>query len=179
MTDLAPTHVARREAARNRGKFGKQPASDPELTLDIHDTEIAEGATRVLPLTSDRHSWYDPEQLERASSIAAAHDVTAVATRVALPAGTPEPYARYTVVVTSARTAKGKMFVFETGDQAFERTSPTVAEVLAEAATFASEEKGAVTADGDITTLDRLIAVVGEADARDLLADAYLRDASH
>lgn len=174
---ISPEAIAAREAARENGRFGEQEHSAPELALDIHQTLMAEGTTRVMPATRvTENYWFDQDTLVLAAEVAERHDVQGMVTRLHLPEGTESPAARYAVALRSAHTGDtGRPFIYETGDQFFEEPTPTVAEALSEAANHANIEHGAVSAEGATTTLDNLIAVLGEHDARDLLAHSYLR----
>ena len=169
--------TAAREAARDNGRFGVQEHSSPELALDLHQTLMAEGATRVMPLERTTHTMYfEEDELAESAEIAKRHNVQGMVTRLHLPEGTADPAARYAVTLRSNLTGEaGRTFVYETGDQDFEETTPTIAEALGEAADRANIEHGAVTGGGRDTVLDNLIAVIGEQDARDLLAGSYLR----
>lgn len=155
-----------------------QEHTAPESELDIHQTQMAEGATRVMPANRISESfWYDPDTLGLAAASAARHDVQGIVTRQHLPEGTVSPAARYTVALRSSHTGdSGRTFIYETGDQYFEQTTPTIAEALTEAADYANVEHGAVTDEGHDTVLDNLIAVLGEHDARDLLAHSYVKN---
>ena len=169
--------TAAREAARDNGRFGEQEHSAPELTLDLHTTLMAEGATRVMPVARTTHSyWHEDEALDLAGEIAERHDVQGMVTRVPLPEGTADPAARYLVSLRSTHTGyAGWTFTYETGDQEFEAQTPTIAEVLTDYAHKSNLERGAVTEDGNTSALDKLIGVLGENDARELLADRYMR----
>lgn len=175
---ISPDAAARREAARDHGRFGEQPQTAPELTLDApvtapHGDEMAVRETRLMPLTNDETPWYD-DTLELAVVLAAKHNVQGTVTRVTLPDSVSDPAARYVASLTSAFTAVGRPFVYDTGDQYFEQTTPSVAEVLCEAAVQANHEGGRTSASGDQTAMDRLIDVLGERDARELLAKDFL-----
>ena len=169
---------ARREAARDHGRFGEQPRTAPELTLEAPVTgvpldEMTVGETRAMPLTNDETPWYD-STIEVAVVLAAKHNVQGTVTRVSLPDSVSDPAARYVASLRSRSTGVGRPFLYDTGDQDFERTTPSVAEVLCEAAAQANHEGGRTSASGDQTAMDRLIDVLGEHDARDLLAREYL-----
>lgn len=174
---ISPQATAAREAARDNGRFGVQEQSFPEFALDVHQTLMAEGTTRDMPLGRTTHTMYiEEDELAEAVKIAERHNVQGLVTRQHLPEGTLEPAARYVVTLRSNNTGSiGRRFVYETGDQFFEEPTPTVAEALVEAANRANVDRGAVTPDGDVTVLDNLIAAIGEHDARDLLARSYLR----
>lgn len=174
---ISPEAVAAREAARDRGRFGIQEHTSPESALDIHQTLMAEGATRVMPAARvSENYWFDEETLALAAEVAERHDVQGMVTRQHLPEGTEAPAARYAVTLRSTHTGdSGRTFIYETGDQFFEEPTPTVVEALSEAANRANVDHGAVTMDGDTTVLDNLIAVLGEHDARELLAHSYVR----
>lgn len=168
--------TAAREAARDNGRFGEQTHTAPETALDIHQTQMAEGATRVMPLSRTTHTmWFPEDELAVAAEIAERHDVRGMVSRNHLPEGTESPAASYGVSLRAAHQEQGRSFLYETSDMAFDEPTPTVAEVLLETASRANVEHGAVTEDGHETALDNLIAVIGEQDARDLLARSYLR----
>ena len=169
--------TAAREAARDNGRFGVQEHSSPELALDVDMTLMAEGATRVMPVArTTSNIWYEDEALDLAGEIAERHNVQGMVTRVSLPEGTADPAARYAVTLRSDRTGYAAWsFTYETGDQFFEEQTPTIAEVLTEAAHEANVQRGAVSDDGNVTALDKLIGVLGEEDAREILADSYTR----
>lgn len=175
--NISPLATAAREAARDHGRFGEQTHTAPELGLDVHMTLMPEGATRVMPVARTTHSyWYEDEALDLAGEISERHDVQGMVTRMPLPEGTPDPAARYAVTLRSAHTGHaGWSFTYETGDQDFEAQTPTIAEVLTDYTFKANRERGAVTDDGNSTALDKLIGVLGEDDARELLADDYTR----
>ena len=182
MTNISPEAVTRREAARDHGRFGEQEHTAPEVALaEVHGTEMQVGATRVMvPFTWE--SWYEGPLLDTASRIVARHDVTGVASRVRVVRDvanpTMAPYASYILSLRSELTGEsGRTFNYTTGDQAFERVTPNVAEALCEAATRAEAAGGHSNgpASDEPTVLDNLIALVGERDARDLLAHAYLQ----
>ena len=178
-SNISPEAAARREAARVGGRFGEQEHTAPELALNnLHETEMAEGATRVMPLIIDGDRvWYDEETLDLTMTAAARHDVQGMVTRMPLPEDTLSPAARYTATLRSRHTGdSGRTFIYETGDQFFEKVTPSVAEVLAEAGTQANHQRGRTTEDGNVTAMDHLIAVVGEKDARDILAEAFLKN---
>lgn len=174
---ISPQATAAREAARDNGRFGEQAHTGPEVSLGLHQTLMAEGATRVMPVArTTSNPWYEDEALDLAGELSERHNAQGMVTRVVLPEGTEDPAARYIVTLRSAHTGdSGRTFVYESGDQFFEEQTPTIAEVLTEAAHRANVERGQVTEDGDMTSLDNLIAVLGEHDARELLADSYVR----
>lgn len=175
---ISPEATARREAARESGRFGTQEHTAPELSLDLHSTELAEGATRVMPLAIDgERVWFDEETLNLAIAASARHDVQGMVSRVVLPDGLADPAARYVATIRSARSGDaGRSFIYETGNQDFEKVTPSLAEVLADAGAKANQQSGRTSTEGNVTALDNLIAVLGEKDARDILADAFLKN---
>jgi len=170
---ISQDKIAAREDAREcNGQFGEQEHTAPELTLSA-DGEMTTGETRAMPLRNDESPWYE-STIDLAVALAEKHNVHGTVTRVTLPESVGDPAARYVASLRSAHTDVGRPFVYDTGDQYFERTTPTVSEVLAEAAVQANNEGGRVSASGDQTAMDRLIDVLGEEDARELLAKEYV-----
>ncbi|SDH33950.1 hypothetical protein [Microbacterium sp. 77mftsu3.1] len=172
--NISDESVQRREAARIQGRFGAQEHTSPELALEnIHLTEMAEGTTRVMPLNGDGDRvWFSEVILDTAAAIAERHDVRGMVTRQHLPEEVADPAARYAVTLSASEAGVG--FIYETGNQDFELQTPSVNEVLAQAGFEANAQRGRVGGDPVETSLDRLIRLVGEDDARELLALSYL-----
>lgn len=174
VTNISADATARREAARQGGRFGVQAHTAPESALDVHETEMVQGETREMPFTRSDSGWHTGETISLATGIAEVSAVRGTVTRnVWEPTEQLDPSAVYSVTLSNAE-GDVQHFTYETGNQAFELVTPTIAEVLADTADAANSERGAVTDAGDVTTLDRLIRLLGEHNARELLAQTYV-----